>query len=458
MGRVFIYDDRCFRVIYQERSQFIKDLLKKGILYEIIQKGFFVNTWIPNDVIVEGFPTETLILEHERISYPTTINEWTCDMFSDAMIMLGNLQNYLLDNGYELRDPHFGNITFKGCRPIYMDLGSIDYENEVGLTGCFTYKDIWIKTLDYCANDRERFNHIISFLPALSFSDISEFKGKKYPNNLELRMRRYQELIYGSNVDLSIYKKYTQVAVRTIKNIFLINDKKRIFLKKKIYSHIKDTKINWNNNGQNMIWAGYHDDLLKHGDIVPDDRLNYYILLSKKICHNENQTCLELGGNDGILSSVILEQGIVQKACCTDYSDVALSIGYMRSKNSGVLSENLSYSRKSFFNAFDNTRISLADRYKSDIVFALALTQHLILSQKLTLDTVVEILSLLTKEYLIVEFMPLGLWYEGATNIAVPQWYTLDWFLNGFKEIFDIEEIKEIKKNRICILCHKRRN
>lgn len=83
----------------------------------------------------------------------------------------------------------------------------------------------------------------------------------------------------------------------------------------------------------------------------------------------------------------------------------------------------------------ENIRKMPAQRLGADIVIALAVTHHLILTQKVKLDTIVELLYSYSKRYVIVEFMPLGLWSEGATDVEVPDWYNLDWFIDGMKKI-----------------------
>lgn len=91
--------------------------------------------------------------------------------------------------------------------------------------------------------------------------------------------------------------------------------------------------------------------------------------------------------------------------------------------------------KKNILSLNENIRKTPAERLGADIVIALAVTHHLILTQKVKLDTIVELLYSYGKRYVIVEFMPLGLWSEGAINVEVPDWYNLDWFIDGMKKI-----------------------
>ena len=58
-------------------------------------------------------------------------------------------------------------------------------------------------------------------------------------------------------------------------------------------------------------------------------------------------------------------------------------------------------------------------------------------------------LSSLTNKYVIVEFMPLGLYSGSLENIPpVPNYYTLDWFKNNFSKYFDYILDEEVEINR----------
>jgi hypothetical protein len=55
----------------------------------------------------------------------------------------------------------------------------------------------------------------------------------------------------------------------------------------------------------------------------------------------------------------------------------------------------------------------------------------------------------LTNKYVIVEFMPLGL-YSGEENVTptLPDFYTLDWFKGVFSDHFTYIHDEKLEKNR----------
>lgn len=77
--------------------------------------------------------------------------------------------------------------------------------------------------------------------------------------------------------------------------------------------------------------------------------------------------------------------------------------------------------------------------FKSDIVVALAITHHLLLTQGFKIDEIFHKINLFSNKYVYIEFMPLGLW-GGNINIKpnVPSWYTKEYFEEKFKNHFTL--------------------
>ncbi len=96
-------------------------------------------------------------------------------------------------------------------------------------------------------------------------------------------------------------------------------------------------------------------------------------------------------------------------------------------------------------------------RYNSDIVMMLAATHHLLLTQKIRLDVLVDIIAEYVGKYLIIEFMPLGMWDGGDEKKAVvPKWYTMEWFVKGLENKFHVISIEKIRVNRTAIIAKKK--
>lgn len=214
-----------------------------------------------------------------------------------------------------------------------------------------------------------------------------------------------------------------------------------------------ERKVNGYNFSFYSNWGDYHEKsgyYLSNGEINLSDRLKWVL---SKITELDVATVMEIGGNQGVLSRAISSLPSISHVICSDYDLNALNVLYKNIRNA-----NLKLS-PCYFDFMGDIRDALCgdrfSRLKSDLVLALAITHHLILGQRYRLDEIVRRLSLLTHEYLIVEFMPLGLW-NGGSKPCVPDWYTKEWFESALKAYFEILETKQLEINRIAYVARIR--
>ena len=92
---------------------------------------------------------------------------------------------------------------------------------------------------------------------------------------------------------------------------------------------------------------------------------------------------------------------------------------------------------------------------KADVTLALALTHHLILTQKYSISQIFKKISSLSNKYVFIEFMPSGLWAGGEAT-KIPEGYTLEWFRNNFKKYFNVIEEKDFGDNRYLFIWKKK--
>lgn len=130
-GRVFFYQDRVFRAIYdQEYVCLYTDILKKEWLTSLFNKGL-IRTWICEDIKISNIP---LIIEHEKIQFVTVPIEWTSQMFWEAAKTMVNLNLELSYYGFLLKDSHPWNIFYHRGTPVFIDFGSIIKSSKISNT------------------------------------------------------------------------------------------------------------------------------------------------------------------------------------------------------------------------------------------------------------------------------------------------------------------------------------
>ena len=197
-------------------------------------------------------------------------------------------------------------------------------------------------------------------------------------------------------------------------------------------------------------WGEYHSNLSEHEIFKEGSRFSIIIERVKKL---NIESVLEIAGNQGLLAEELSKT--VRTVICSDIDERAVDFMYLRAKNRAakifpVLLDFLSPVYQNLYYAETN---SVFIRYKADVVLALALTHHLILTRKTPIDSILEALAMYTDKYLFVEFMPLGL-----RRGKVPDWYTVDWFREHFEKYFELieEVISESDGSRILFIGKKR--
>lgn len=458
IGQVFELENRVYRLINADKENYVKKLFSENIIKDMVSRGWFIPTRISNEICFEG-EEDRLILEHEYIKHISYRHEWTYSMYLDARSMLAKVNMYLLKKGYELSDPTLANVCFIGCKPIYIDLGSIMPANDVGLNGWYTFCQCWVNPYRLVQEGRitpELFRGLLFFDSGLTHSRMTALSRtiKMRPLN---KVRECIEYRLYDNAEKS-RRKSVRIAVDFLHKLPVYSESG--IRKKKIrkYSKYAVSPVRSRKNDENGYWSEYHAEYTKDGKVIADERFLYYMDQIRQLRENGKLSdVFEIAGNSGVMSQLLLENHLIDFACVSDYDAGALEHGYMRCKEHKAISRKIMFSVIDIMNSDEKSGKLRVDRYRSDMVMALAVTHHLILTQKIKLDVIVDILESYTNRYVIVEFMPLGLWAgDDKSCPPVPEWYTLEWFLQGLKEKFDIIKVEEVSKNRIGILGEKR--
>lgn len=434
IGAVFKYKNRLFRRIRSEKWEFVHTLLKSPCFGELVKKELFPETVVAEDYVFEN--SNDVILEHKIIDTKIKIlGNYFPELFRAAANTVVEINSILLKNGYVLTDPHYGNIAFDGTVPVYIDLGSISKTN---LQSCYAGL--------LCL--REEYYHRLKvwMLKQKSFgSGIGVFDEEVFFYPKESYLLRYGRL--GEPV----YQFCKTCFSILFKLGFALNRKNCAkFMTKRFQHELK--KIKKMALSSKTRWGNYQVDYMdKNGSPKNNPR---FTAVCNELKSLKVQTSLEIGANIGLLSYNLLVNDIVKNAICTDYDQTALNKGFLFFSANNALKHRISFVKLDVFRDIIR-RTQLRDVHlKSDVVLALAITHHLLLSQKLSLTALVDFFAKYANKYLIVEFMPLGLWSEGA-DVSVPEWYNLEWFLKGLSSCFEVIKTEELAKNRIMVVCKK---
>ncbi len=447
IGILFTWGGRLFRAIKDDVVEKVNDIFDCGMINELIKNNLFPDSWITNYKI-NGYG---LVIEHTKIKFVSYPYEWTFSMLKDAALAVLKVNIITSKYDYQTKDCHSFNVVFDGLHPKFVDLGSF-VKTKSKSNGWIGYEE-FLKSYYY---------------PLKIWSSGSSFIARSIIANESSFMSHSEYLLYKSfllrwlplsfvNKLASLYFKY-----RRISSVSCTTLKKKVpgilgsfiwFLKEKNLLPFQSVDLVSLNKKIERIherrstsrWAKYHNEFYtNNGKLKSTHRFNRIIDI---ISTYNIRTVLELGGNQGVLSKLLLESGNIEHAVCTDYDEDAVDLMYVSSKKSKIKSL-----APVLLNCIFPITVSMGkpayERFQADAVIALALTHHLLLSDKLKIDFVLDTISKYSKKYVLIEFMPLGLW-DGKSAPPRPQGYTLDWFRSSFQNYFRIISEEQLEKNRI---------
>lgn len=393
-------------------------------------------------ISISGYP---LVLEQARlpvVSYPF---EWTYGMLRDAAIRILQITQIAHAHGWEMKDTHGFNVVFDGSNPMWIDVGSFvprpkGAEDWVGAEDFARFYEyplrIWRDGGGFLAR------RLLAVAELMSHSDYGLYRWPwlrlfGLPNYQKLVRRWYQLGRIGRLSDSELRARLSEPAVSAVRGLAAarILPASDADIEKRIVRLKRPRR-----RSAGSIWSEYQ--LLGEASVATPRFRRIVELLRVHGAHS----VVELGGNEGWCGETLLREGVVQSAISTDSDEIAVDRGYERVRTNG---SRLNLAVLDFISPMINPSGGEPPdaRFHADVVLALAVTHHLLLTQRVSIERMFRIIGAYGERLVFIEFMPLGLW-DGRTAPPLPAWYTLSWFRESFSRRFDILHEEILEKNR----------
>lgn len=463
-GRVFFKNNEIFRAIFPQESKTCEALLSSVLFKELSDKGWIPRTTI-SDLQVAGF---SQVLHHERLT-EIAQHEWSFSMLKDAALRVWDINQLCNRHGYELKDGHTLNVLFRGTEPVWSDLGSIAKQNST--TNWIAYEEYlssfvvplicWSKGVTYVSRKllESHFYGIVT-LPSQRLVDSGILEMiPDFPLHYHFAVKRKKLFHLSSDNRFlkSISKlgnKIVSVLIGRPSSFFSFDFDRRslpdvspFFEPGKFRSNLEALK----SPAQTSAWNAYHSQFYRSGDAI-NYSSRFLTLASIIQARSEIRSVIDLAGNEGFFCLLLTENKNLESIILTDYDSNAIDSGYQRFKALADKRVSTAFLNFMFTPGQEETQV----RLKADLAVALAVTHHLLLGNKYSLQVIFERLSGFSDKYVLTEFMPLGLWAAGEEVKALPDWYTIDWFRKHFMEYFELLEEKKTEDNRILFFGKKK--
>jgi len=381
-GFMFYENDILYRQINKSYQSNFNKLMSSGLYDKLISK----NLMIPHkDSVIpvkssEGFK----IIQPEKIEFISYPYEWSFSQYKDSAFLTLEIQKIALRFGMVLKDASAYNIQFKNNNPIFIDTLSFDEYHE-GQT--------WDAYPQFC-------RHFIAPLSLMSKKDIRlqqllriyvdgiplDLASKLLPKKTLFSYSLFSNIHAHSMTEKKYPKKVVKMSRRSFEGLLasLISTIKKLEFK---------TKTEW---GDYYNDSNYSDESFNEKKETVKEFLEFY----------NPKVVWDLGSNIGIFSRIACKIGC--NVIAFDKDPLASEKNYLQLKNDNIkkiLPLLMDLTNPSADLGWDNERLALTKRGKPDMILALALIHHLVISNNVPFDRLADFFQKLTK-YLIIEFIP----------------------------------------------------
>lgn len=445
-GKLFKFadnDPNIYRVINNKYSDFYSSLLSSSSIENLFKCGL-VKT---KKTDLKG-PNGELVVEHELINFINYPYEWSREMLKDAAIFFLTFNIELIKNGYFTKDSHAFNIIYVKNKPLFTDFTSIVPNSP-------EIQKSWIIEL---------YNSFI--FPLMSF-EINNGKAyreqiKKDPIRIFTKRDLLKLFLNKSNV-IKIHR-FLFFLLRYYMDVIMANFVKSKSSQIQYLLRLKKNIIGVKIPYPKSTWGDYYDQqkIIIHERKTWNQKQHAICKIASTL---NIDSVLDLGGNTGFYLDLFRYcNPNVRNTLLFDSDEICIDKAYLnRSKNKNIINlvkdfKDIGKDLVYFFNDIKIPYKSIDKRINADLVMVLSLTHHLVFGQNYNFDDISYKLSLITKKYCVVEFIP-------KEDIFVKQWWThegypnynLKTFKKSMERYFKVEAIyNSFLEPRKILLCRKK--
>jgi SAM-dependent methyltransferase len=361
--------------------------------------------WVAQERLIEThfIPLENgeLKLEHPRVFFPSYPWEWTPSAWIAAADLTLDLCEELVDQGLILKDATPLNILFRGTRPVFVDVLSVEIRDPES--------PIWLAYAQFVRT---------FLLPLLAWQVLGwplaasiEKRDGYEPADLAPWLSRWQRWRepFRSLVTLPLVletgggKSAQQTRVRQNPESALANLRRNLTALRR---HLRLTERRIASGSRVSRWSSYAHTADHYSSA--DRKLKQRFIRDALRAAAPKQV-LDLGANSGVYSRIAAECGAQVVAWDTDLQATEKNWREARRLNTPIQPVMANPARPTPAAGWRNAEsLSLLERARGrfDCVMMLGLIHHLLLSEQIPLGEILALLGELTASWAIVEWIP----------------------------------------------------
>lgn len=412
-GRLFAIDGRIIRIVNRSGVRDLKAFLNSSTSRRFIELGSLVRTDILDArtawSLFEKSANHNLFnnadgsmfVEHEKVPFQNFPYEWPPEMLYSAGSLTLDLAESLLDEGLGLKDATPYNIIFRGANPVFVDLLSFEERNPGD--------PIWLPQAQF-----ER----TFLLPLL----VNKYFGMQLDQLLSVRRDGLDaEDVYRMcgpirkllppflsliSIPAWLGARHNEDNQTIYKSKILDNLDKARFILRSSFSRLRRILNKLEpKHGKSSVWSDYTATNNNYSESHLEAKNKF---VDDAMIEFNPKTVLDIGCNTGDYSAIAARRGA--RVVAIDSDAVVIGETWRRACNEGldILPLVVNLTRPSPAIGWRNGECpAFLDRARGafDAVLMLAVIHHMLVSERIPLPEIIDLVAELTTDILVIEFI-----------------------------------------------------
>jgi SAM-dependent methyltransferase len=435
-SRVFYAGDEVYRALSADGLSDFEALRATGLLDDerVVRTEAAEDTAALRGLLVHE---PAGVLRHERIPFVSYPYEWTFSMLKDAALLQLDLLLSALDHDLVLKDATPYNVQFKGAKPVFVDVGSFERLRE---------GEAWVGYRQFC----------MLYLYPLVLQSVKDVPFHPWlrgsidgitPTQMRGLMSFRDRFRKGMFTNVFLHAKFeARYADRPDQ---VKQEVKRVFKKELFVANVRKMRklverLQW--NPPEGVWTAYGE----RNSYSDDDARRKDEFVREVATSREWRLVWDIGANNGRYSRIAAERAETVVAVDADQGPVELLYRDLRDEdNERILTLTMNLADPSPGLGWRGLeRRSMPDRGRPDLVLALALIHHVVISANVPVKEVVDWLASLGAA-LVIEFPtredPMVKKLLAPKRDGLHPDYELGFFEHSLNEAFDVERSERLE-------------
>ena len=342
-----------------------------------------------------------IILEHERVDFPSFPYEWTAEMLHAAALLTLDLAQALLADGLGLKDGTPYNVLFRGPEPVFIDVLSFERRQPGDATWLPYAQFVRTFLLPLLANQAY----------GLSLDQILTTRRDGLEPEEVYRWSKFSQRLrppFFGLVSMPTWLggKHQQDDTSIYQKKLLSDPEKARFILDHLLNGLRRTLGRLKPvEGKNSVWSDY---MTTNNNYTTDHFAAKQRFVGEALAEFGSRSVLDVGSNTGHFSAIAARGGA--KVVALDYDPVVLGTVWRqaRAEKLDILPLAVNLTRPSPGTGWRNQECaSFLDRArgKFDAVLMLAVIHHMLVTERVPLADILDLAAELTTNLLVIEFI-----------------------------------------------------